>query len=450
VLFLLVVVAVVAVRALAPPHPDFFSDFESVHEMRRRLNITYGYTTKHLHSEQCRHLSEEDCERYDTHFGEERERRRRLVRDPARRHLNPATGEWRGLVLLARFPEHAGKDLAPKSYVEEMFNGRGTSAVNLAGSVSEFYYYHSLKQLTITWDVIDWDTAPRGERYYSHDVGGKAGPEVMQELLSWKLEKLDLEGFDFSPYDKDMDFVLDHLVVLHSGISAEMGNIPCGEKYLERIWSQGTPAMAAIPYVTPTSLYSIGGYAIGSAIGVVGNCEGDPYWDMGITAHEIGHTFYLVDTYDDDASEGYVKIGGLANHDIMANAYGWNRDPFFPSHMSPFSREAAGWLTPIEITKSGLYAAQSAQISGSVYRIRHGFPDGEYLLIENRQIIKWDADRPDGASGFVIFHVDEKANGMKERSWPGKEGWPKEHYMVRILESPFLQPSRYKVSHRSL
>jgi M6 family metalloprotease-like protein len=418
------------VQALVPPHPDFHN-FESVHDMRRRLNMTYHYEPKYVHSEYCRHLSEAECEQYDISFGMERERRRNLGKDPKTRHLNPAFGEYRGLVLLARFPEHANKDLAPKEYVEEMFNGKGTSQVNPAGSVQEFFYYNSLKQLKVTWDVIDWDTAPQSERYYSHDIGGKAGADTMQELLTWKLEKMDNEGFDFAPYDKDMDFILDHVVVLHSGIAAEMGEIECSKNYLQRIWSQAC-AVLSNGWVAPNSYYGLGGYAIGSAVGVVGNCQGDPYWDMGILTHELGHTYYLLDVYDDDPAEGYIKIGGLANHDIMANAYGWHRDPFFPSHMSPFSREAAGWLTPIEITKNGLYAAQSSQISGSVYRIRRGFPDGEYLMIENRQIIKWDSDRPDGASGLVIFHVDEKANGMKERSWPGKTGWPKEHYMVRI------------------
>ena len=322
-----------------------------------------------------------------------------------------------------------------------MFNGRGNSSVNPVGSLSDYYYFNTLDQLRINWTVIDWDTAPQSEKYYSGGVGGKQGPEIMQELFTWKLDKLDAEGFDFTPFDSDGDYIFDHVAVLHSGIAAEMGDIPCSQNHMERVWSQGSANNSA--GWLSSSYYSLGGFAIGSAIGVVGNCQGDPYWDMGILAHELGHTHMLIDVYDDDPAEGYIKIGGLANHDIMANAYGWNRNPYFPSHMSPYSRELAGWLTPIEITKNGLYAMQAAQISGSVYRIRSGFPAGEYLLLENRQIIKWDCDRPDGAAGIIIFHVDEKADGFKQRSWPGKTGWPTEHYMVRerLPQRVLLWPS---------
>ena len=73
--------------------------------------------------------------------------------------------------------------------------------------------------------------------------------------------------------------------------------------------------------------------------------------------------------------------------------------------LSSYSRQFGGWVTPINITRSGYYAVQPAEISGIVYRIDAGFPPGEYLLLENRQGILWDSDWPTG--GMVIFHVDE-------------------------------------------
>ena len=92
-------------RSMAPPHPDFHN-FESVHQMRRRLNITYNYQTKHLHSEFCRHISESLCRYHDESVGTERQRRRNLMEN-GQRHLNPNTGTFQGLALLVRFPEHA-------------------------------------------------------------------------------------------------------------------------------------------------------------------------------------------------------------------------------------------------------------------------------------------------------------------------------------------------------
>jgi len=60
----------------------------------------------------------------------------------------------------------------------------------------------------------------------------------MEELFTWRLDQLDQSGFDWGPFDADGDGVLDHVVVLHSGYTAETGEIPCHENHLERIWSQ--------------------------------------------------------------------------------------------------------------------------------------------------------------------------------------------------------------------
>ena len=114
--------------------------------------------------------------------------------------------------------------------------------------------------------------------------------------------------------------------------------------------------------------------------------------------------------YDNDTTGPYIKIGGLASFDIMSNAYGWRRSWHTPGHLSPFSRMECNWLKPIDITEDGYYAIQPSEISSQVYRIAKNYPEGEYLLIENRQPIKFDSDWP--GSGIVIYHIDEKAESM--------------------------------------
>jgi hypothetical protein len=117
----------------------------------------------------------------------------------------------------------------------------------------------------------------------------------------------------------------------------------------------------------------------------------------------------------------------------MANPYGWKVNPGIPGSMGPFSRVAAGWLNYIEIVEDGVYAIQPSAVSSQLYVIKEGFSaDGsEYLVIENRQQVKWDADWP--ANGLVIWHIDEKAPGQTKRSWPGKAGWPADHFRVAVL-----------------
>ena len=93
--------------------------------------------------------------------------------------------------------------------------------------------------------------------------------------------------------------------------------------------------------------------------------------------------------YDQDSDEGKIPLGGTGRFDIMSNALGWDRNTLIPGHMSPFSRlSTPGWLEPIAITRNGFYAIQPSEISGHIYKITQNFPEGEYLLIENRQPIK--------------------------------------------------------------
>jgi hypothetical protein len=93
-----------------------------------------------------------------------------------------------------------------------------------------------------------------------------------------------------------------------------------------------------------------------------------------------------------------------------------------------------GWLDPIVIDRDGFYAIQPSEISGHIYKIDANFPDGEYLLIENRQPIKWDSNFP-SQCGILIYHIDESAAQQTTRGYPGKKGWPAEHYMVSIVQA---------------
>jgi hypothetical protein len=120
----------------------------------------------------------------------------------------------------------------------------------------------------------------------------------------------------------------------------------------------------------------------------------------------------------------------------MATGTGWVRDASKPGHHDAWSRIQLGWVDPIVITKNGYYAIQASEISGHIYKISKNFPSGEYLLIENRQPIKWDSDLPKNQSaGIVIWHIDENADGQRTRGYPGHPNWPLEHYMVSMVQA---------------
>jgi hypothetical protein len=101
--------------------------------------------------------------------------------------------------------------------------------------------------------------------------------------------------------------------------------------------------------------------------------------------------------------------------------------------MSAYNRHTIGWVDYIEITEDGFYPIQSSAVSSQVYMISSPFPDLEYLLIENRQPLKWDSDWP--ASGIVIYHVDEFMVGQTKRGYPGHPNFPADHYMLAVLQA---------------
>ena len=68
--------------------------------------------------------------------------------------------------------------------------------------------------------------------------------------------------------------------------------------------------------------------------------------------------------------------------------------------MDGWSRARIGWVDYIDIEYDGYYAVQPLEVSGQTYRITKGFPEGEYLVIENKQPIKYDSDMPAGGKYF--------------------------------------------------
>ena len=430
------------VHCLAPPHPDFV-DFEGVHAYRRRMNITYGYRPVHLSDEDCRFLSEEECQREDeAHI--EAKNRLMVEGEHGRRRLAPSEGEFRVMVMLCRFKDHTNVQLPPKEHFEELFNGKGKSDINPIGSIASYLYYSSMGKYKVTFDIQDWQTTDREESYYAKGTGGRNGNLAMQEVFTPLLERLDAsmsrsESFQFwLQYDRGGDPVwggdgiLDQLVVIHSGYPAEQGDRNCGHpSYLDRIWSQGSGSSSG-GWQNQDGNFRLGGYTLASAWAAV--CQTLPN-TMGIITHEYLHAFFLPDLYDQDSNDEAVAIGGVGSYDIMANAYGWDRQSAYPGSMSAYSRVDAGWLDPIEITTDGVYAIQPAEISSQVYKIASPYPFGEYLLIENRQPIKWNKWP---AGGIVITHVDEQKPNQGQRGYPGKSGWPAEHYRVAIQQKDGL------------
>ena len=136
---------------------------------------------------------------------------------------------------------------------------------------------------------------------------------------------------------------------------------------------------------------------------------------------------------------GTSEGNGVGSYDFMSNHWGF--PPYFhisqlyPPVLSPWSKIQVGWLDPIVIDESGTFEITTSQFTDQVYKIPMDDEGIEYLLIENRQPIGFDAFLPQG--GLAIWHIDEDASNVE--GYPGQEGiqWPLNgnHYKVSLLQA---------------
>jgi len=263
-------------------HPSPGSDWETVHQYRQRQNITYNYQTKHINPELCRHVSEETCRADDeaaAHAHQDRNKRRRL---------NPRQGTFTFLVLLLQFSDHQNRALPPKEYYEELCNGSGPSAINPAGSISEFFAENSYGKFNIECRVQDWRLTDNTESFFAGGVKGLKGAERSQDMFRSVMDQIENESDQFFFFD--LDRALDpsqegdgngsiELLVIHSGYSAEGAAIDCfGAAREDRFQSAGYRGTSSGAWTTSDGNFRVNGYAIASGFDIEGpeNCASTP------------------------------------------------------------------------------------------------------------------------------------------------------------------------------
>jgi M6 family metalloprotease-like protein len=246
------------------------------------------------------------------------------------------------------------------------------------------------------------------------------------------LDYWESQGVDMAQYDQDGDGVIDVLIMLHSGYPAEVSGVDCQTQAseLNRIWSHAIGHSTAYSWKSSTTGIQSGPYMIGSAMR--GTC-GSNLNHIGVLTHEFMHIWGIPDLYD---TSGDWIGKGVGSYDIMGNPYGLAGDQTLPSNIGPWTKLQMQWIEPTVIEADGYYTIEPSATSPQIYKISAGFPSpDEYLLIENRQPILWDASFTGG--GLVIWHIDDAAPGQQRRGYPSQTGWPSNgnHYQVAVLQA---------------
>jgi M6 family metalloprotease-like protein len=347
-------------------------------------------------------------------------------------NLGPGPQTLQNLVVLVRFSDHTGRTLPSESDIDVLMNAIGGDPdLAPAGSLRDIYLNNSYGALTLNSTVVAWATVSSTEAYYADGESGLT--TRIHVALAEALDIVD-SSVDFNSFDKDGDGFIDAITFLHSGYAAEFGGTDSdGTYYTDRIWSH------------KWSLYSLPGGNWQSAEGVkvynyhispsVWGTSGSEIGRIGVIAHELGHFLGLPDLYDTD-SDG----SGIGSWGLMANSWGGDGSQEPPPLMSAWSKTALGWVTPTDLYVPGNYSLGDSLDADMVYKVTDGFPEYEYLLIENRR--RKNASNavvdniPAYGDGLVIYHIDD-STGLNTEGYPGQAGWPENgnHYRVAVLQA---------------
>jgi M6 family metalloprotease-like protein len=362
--------------------------------------------------------------------------------DSGRRAVSGEKQRLRNLVLLLRWSDHSDRRLPPREDYDILMNHNGPHFLCPTGSVRDVFLQNSYGALEVDSYVTDWIPMNNTEEYYSN--GNKGMTRYIHGAIRYALDYVDnLTGHDevnFDFFDEDEDGYIDSVTFIHSGYPAEIGGTDSyGRFYEQRIWSHKWNLRDKFQSKKGRNV-EVDAYHISSGLW---GLKGSEIGRIGVIAHELAHFLGLPDLYDKDSSSFGVGIYGL-----MANSWGADGQQLYPPYMSPWAKMMMGWVTPVEPVPGVNIVEASAKQDSShpqLYIIKEGFPEGEFLLIENRQPIGYDWLLPQG--GLAIWHIDYGSKGtynafelnhrQAKEGHPDQEGWPENgnHYAVALLQA---------------
>ncbi|GLC28850.1 immune inhibitor A [Clostridium omnivorum] len=297
------------------------------------------------------------------------------------------------LVLLMEFPDLKHNTLTKddtdnyytdytKQHYQDMIFGKdgckGPNGETLI-SMKQFYDQQSGGSYDIEGNVMGWYMATNPAKYYgadstdgsNHNVNVRA---LIKEALVDASKEANLADYDLEdPYDLDgdgninePDGIIDHLMVIHSGMGQEAGGGAIGA---DSIWSHSSKVYSvvdgkALPWQIPGTTMSAFPYTIMPEDGA-----------SGVFVHEFGHDLGLPDEYDTQ----YTGAGEPIEYWSIMSSGSWvGKIPGAePIGFSPYAKEyfqgryGGNWqslktVALKDITSSGTsFVLDQASIKGS-------------------------------------------------------------------------------------
>ena len=309
------------------------------------------------------------------------------------------------LVLLAEFTNQTGT-FAPSYFSASVFGA--------SGSVKHFYNAASYSNLVLMPALESYGTADGviGWLQLGYAHPNTAGSTGVQNQLITKNALIAADAYiNYAAYDTNFDGYISanelHIMVAVAGYEAAVGGSPSVWAHHWDLNSVGCPTLDG---VVLGDWYHNSGY---SQFGEMHSTHGAT---IGVMAHELGHDLSWPDLYDIDNSSY-----GTGEWSIMSlgvwNFTGSNFAGSSPALPDAWLKWYQGWITPTVVagTLTGAIIPE-AENNASAFLLapNPGGVDwefyqysgtGEFFLVENRQLVGYDAGLP--GCGLNILHVDE-------------------------------------------
>jgi M6 family metalloprotease-like protein len=310
-----------------------------------------------------------------------------------------STKNFHYVVILADFQDVKFEAYQTPQYFKDLISGLGASPT---GTVSDLYYEMSYGNFLPDFEVIGPFTLPGNMYAYDYQLPGGKSVTGMINDLALQLTALGADWWD--QYDNDRVVYtsggtqyrsVDMVVVLHAGPGKEATG------QAGQVWSHASTANLSTGVASSDGRQvRIRGVNTVPAIG----------FNIGVVAHEMGHTIGEPDYYDTN-----YRSMGSGDYDLMAGGSWMGNDPAGsnPTHMNPFSKVNQGWVetTKIVATTLGL-AVQPRSVAPTIIEIPLGGSGNGPVGAEERLFIEYISNRAaegifDKAaygSGLLIWH----------------------------------------------
>ena len=307
--------------------------------------------------------------------------------------MSDVIGEKKFLVILFGFKDQTFTHTQEEFDI--LFNQVNYSSRANVGSVHDYYYDASGGQFSLSVDIVGPFKGSQNTSYYG-DNGSTGYQRFAREAVDSAAKYV-----DFSNYDNDGDGQMDGLHIIFAGHGEEAG------AGASAIWSHKSSISRAPRYNNTTiNTYSCSPECSGNS--------GTTLTAIGVICHELGHVFGAPDFYDTDY-ESNGQYPGLGQWDIMSSG-SWNRSGKSPAQHNPYTKiYIYKWATcdTLDASPRTVRLMPSETSLNDFHRINTS-TSGDFFLIENRQLIKWDASLP--GSGMLVYHIHPSVRGASVRN----------------------------------